>query len=429
MKPVSRGGRHFWQGLVAILAAAAMVGAAVAWRVGLPGALFGTTLPEAAVAALAQDGMTPVTLPAPNFTLRDQRGQVVSLRTFRGRVVVLTFLDPVCWDQCPLQAADMKAMLQLLPPGERRDVALVAVAANPVVHSEAALRAFDEEVGLSRTPEWYFLTAPHVATLKRVWRAYYVTVLVPRDGMVQHSQVYYLIGRHGRVRYISMPTDTAGLFKGTAELLAAYVEKLLGPEPAPIGPAPAWREAFWGRLTPEGNLTRIVWVRQGLTGWRIVARGGYVTLQFTTNGGRAWRDVSPPGVSKRGGLLAAFGPGLAAWVMVLPWGYDHTPVSFYTDDGGQSWSAPVVWPAGCLATPVGQPLAAAPGNRAYLLDREGLWQATGGGPWVRVARPPSGWMAVGPVTVRWSGGVVVESPDGTWIWRPGAGWAPTRTAT
>lgn len=41
---------------------------------------------------------------APGFRLVDQNGVSVSLSDFRGRVVVLTLLDPYCTDICPIYA-------------------------------------------------------------------------------------------------------------------------------------------------------------------------------------------------------------------------------------------------------------------------------------------------------------------------------------
>src|SRR5258708_24328958 len=40
---------------------------------------------------------------APAFALRDQEGRRVSLASFRGRPVVLTFLDSLCKSACPLE--------------------------------------------------------------------------------------------------------------------------------------------------------------------------------------------------------------------------------------------------------------------------------------------------------------------------------------
>ena len=39
---------------------------------------------------------------APGFTLTDQAGHTLSLDSFRGRAVVLEFIDPHCTDICPI---------------------------------------------------------------------------------------------------------------------------------------------------------------------------------------------------------------------------------------------------------------------------------------------------------------------------------------
>ena len=58
--------------------------------------------------------------PAPNFTLTSQDGRQVSLASLRGKVVLLTFLDPVCTTDCPLIAQEMRSADTLLGvQGER----------------------------------------------------------------------------------------------------------------------------------------------------------------------------------------------------------------------------------------------------------------------------------------------------------------------
>ena len=56
----------------------------------------------------------PLNFPAKGFELTDQHGQTVSLASLRGKVVLLTFLDPVCTTDCPLIAQEFRAAGQLL---------------------------------------------------------------------------------------------------------------------------------------------------------------------------------------------------------------------------------------------------------------------------------------------------------------------------
>ena len=73
----------------------------------------------------------PLNFPAKGFQLTDQHGQLVSLASLRGKVVLLTFLDPVCTTDCPLIAQEFRAAGQLLGAASSR-VELVAIVANPV---------------------------------------------------------------------------------------------------------------------------------------------------------------------------------------------------------------------------------------------------------------------------------------------------------
>src|SRR5438309_4618002 len=54
---------------------------------------------------------------APPFTLVDQNGATVSLAAQKGRVVLLTFMDPVCTALCPVMGRDIEAVELSLPNG------------------------------------------------------------------------------------------------------------------------------------------------------------------------------------------------------------------------------------------------------------------------------------------------------------------------
>ena len=137
--------------------------------------------------------------PAKGFALTDQHGRSVSLASLRGKVVLLTFLDPVCTTDCPLIAQEFRAAGQLLDTASRK-VELVAVVANPVYHQVAYTRAFDRQEYLSQVPNWLYLTGS-VPQLQQVWKNYgvYAEVL-PGGSMIGHPDVAYVIDPAGRVR-------------------------------------------------------------------------------------------------------------------------------------------------------------------------------------------------------------------------------------
>jgi len=136
--------------------------------------------------------------PAPGFTLTDQHGRQVSLSGLRGKVVLLTFLDPVCVTDCPLIAQEFLEAGRLLGADSRR-VELVAVNLNPIYSQPDYIRAFDHAEGLDTVPNWYFLTSDQ-ARLRQVWRAYGVASQVLRAGaMLGHSDVAFVVDQRGHL--------------------------------------------------------------------------------------------------------------------------------------------------------------------------------------------------------------------------------------
>ena len=91
------------------------------------------------ILAQAIDGSsTPLDFPAPAFSLTDQHGRDVTLASLRGKVVLLTFLDP-CTSDCPLEAQEFRQAGQLLGADDRH-VELVAIGPTRSTTSSATPR-------------------------------------------------------------------------------------------------------------------------------------------------------------------------------------------------------------------------------------------------------------------------------------------------
>ncbi len=152
------------------------------------------------IIAQAIDGdAAPLNFAAPAFTLTDQAGHQVSLASLHGKVVLLTFLDPVCTSDCPLIAQEFRDADHLLS-GRSRRVELVAIVANPIYHSIADTRAFDSQEGLSGLPNWLYLTGA-LSQLQQVWKNYAIAAqILPAGGMIAHSDVAYVIDASGHTR-------------------------------------------------------------------------------------------------------------------------------------------------------------------------------------------------------------------------------------
>jgi cytochrome oxidase Cu insertion factor (SCO1/SenC/PrrC family) len=182
------------------------------------------------ILALAIAGNTsPENYPAPAFQLTDQNGQPVSLASLRGKVVLMTFLDPVCTSDCPIIGAEMREAGVLLGSADK-DVELVAVVANPTYLSVAFTRAYDREVGLDTVPNWLYLTGS-LSQLRQVWQHYGVDVEnLPAGAMVGHSDLALVIDPTGHIRE-ELSTDpgpaTASTKSSFSVLMSQYARQAL----------------------------------------------------------------------------------------------------------------------------------------------------------------------------------------------------------
>jgi cytochrome oxidase Cu insertion factor (SCO1/SenC/PrrC family) len=164
---------------------------------------------------------------APNFHLVNQYGKPVSLSQYRGKVVLLSFLDPVCYATCPV-VADELAQVAYLLSSRARNIQFVTVNANPDFTAPSNLASFDQEHHIAGLDNWTYVTGTP-EQLKAVWKAYGAPTLLPRVGMAAHSLLLYIIGPHGREVDVMQATGTPGLKieQSYAELFADQAASLL----------------------------------------------------------------------------------------------------------------------------------------------------------------------------------------------------------
>ena len=188
------------------------------------------------IIARAIDGAsTPINFAAPGFALTDQHGRQVSLASLRGKVVLMTFLDPVCTTDCPLIAQEFRAADRLL--GARAaDVRLVAIATNPLYYTAPYVQAFDRQERLTALRNWLFLTGS-LSQLHQVWQSYGISaVVLPAGQMVAHNDLAFVIDRGGRVRtelnFDPGPGTTTSVSSFAVELTQA-AESAISPSRSP----------------------------------------------------------------------------------------------------------------------------------------------------------------------------------------------------
>ncbi len=170
--------------------------------------------------AKAQSGLL-----APEFVLRDQRGRLTSLAQFRGKVVVLAFIDPECTELCPLTTKSMVDALKMLGPTAASQVQLLGIDANPEKTQVADVAAYTREHELQG--HWRFLTGSRTQ-LEKVWHEYHVYVAVKKNSDdVVHESVVFVINQDGYesalystpMSYASVGEQARTLAKDIARLL------------------------------------------------------------------------------------------------------------------------------------------------------------------------------------------------------------------
>jgi cytochrome oxidase Cu insertion factor (SCO1/SenC/PrrC family) len=141
---------------------------------------------------------------APGFTLTDQQGRTLPLAAFRGKVVVLQFVDPHCTDICPIVSAEyLRAYRDLGPLAGK--VVFAAVNVNQYHAKVQDMAAYSREQQLTAIPNWHLFTGPARA-LRAVWRDYSIAVEAPNpDADIVHTSAVYFLDPQGRERYLAAP--------------------------------------------------------------------------------------------------------------------------------------------------------------------------------------------------------------------------------
>lgn len=140
-----------------------------------------------------EGAVMPEGLRAPNFKLRNQDGERVSMRALRGDPVIVTFLYTNCDDTCPVQAQTVRGALDEL--GE--DVPALAVAVDPPRDTPQSARAFLAEQ--RATGRLDFVLGSR-SELRPLWNGFFIA---PQTVTQEHQARFTLVDKRGfqRVGY------------------------------------------------------------------------------------------------------------------------------------------------------------------------------------------------------------------------------------
>ncbi len=164
--------------------------------------------------------------PAPDIALRNQFGQLMSLHQFRGKVVILAFVDSECTTICPLTTVSMVQARQMLGAAGSK-VQLLGVDANPDATSVADVMAYSRAHAMVN--QWDFLTGTP-AQLKTVWQAYHIAVQI-EAGQIDHTPALLVIDPQGRERTIYLTQMNYASIGQAAQILADKAASLLPGQP------------------------------------------------------------------------------------------------------------------------------------------------------------------------------------------------------
>jgi cytochrome oxidase Cu insertion factor (SCO1/SenC/PrrC family) len=143
-------------------------------------------------------------LPAPEFVLRDQQARRVSPATYRGRPVIVTFVDPLCRNLCPLEAHVLNAAVDQLPASQRPEI--LAVSVDVYANANAPTNLLRDVRKWALVPQWHWAVGTP-SRLAAVWKRYRIGVSVTRKQIagttinyITHTEAAYIIDATGHER-------------------------------------------------------------------------------------------------------------------------------------------------------------------------------------------------------------------------------------
>ncbi|MBI2735964.1 MAG: SCO family protein [Rhodospirillales bacterium] len=145
----------------------------------------------------------PLEKEAPDFTLQNADGKVVSRADFRGKVVVLHFIYAGCPDVCPLHADRIAQIQEMVNQTLMKEqVQFITITTDPQNDTPDVLRVYGAAHGLDPV-NWVFLTTTHDQpedATRRLAEAHGHKFTKTEDGYQVHSIVTHIFDTQGRWR-------------------------------------------------------------------------------------------------------------------------------------------------------------------------------------------------------------------------------------
>jgi cytochrome oxidase Cu insertion factor (SCO1/SenC/PrrC family) len=164
--------------------------------------------------------------PEPDVTLTNQFGQPMSLKQFRGKAVVIAFVDSECTTVCPLSTLAMLQAKQMLGKAGNQ-VQLLGIDANPEAISAADVMGYSRAHNMVN--RWDFLTGT-LPQLKAAWKSFHIYAKVVGDE-IDHTPALYVIDPQGRERTVYLTPMAYSSITQSAQVMAQELATLLPGHP------------------------------------------------------------------------------------------------------------------------------------------------------------------------------------------------------
>lgn len=160
---------------------------------------FSSTQPRDAELPFPADRLRTAHQP-PAFDLVDHEGGRISLEELRGRVVVLTGVYASCGFTCPMILGQARRAVEALSPAQREAVTVVAVSLDPARDTPEVLAGMAAAQGVS-APSFRLATGDPPTVERLLDRMGIERRRDPATGVIDHSNLFLILDRKGKVAY------------------------------------------------------------------------------------------------------------------------------------------------------------------------------------------------------------------------------------
>jgi protein SCO1/2 len=145
-----------------------------------------------------EGALIPEGVRAPNFSLRNQDGEPITMRGLRGQPAIVTFMYTHCEESCPPQAQQIKGALDQLG----HDLPALAVSVDPANDTAESARRFLLEARMLARMDFVLGTE---AELRPLWKGY---AIQPQSKEAEHQARIVLVDGRGYQR-VGYPLEQA----------------------------------------------------------------------------------------------------------------------------------------------------------------------------------------------------------------------------